>query len=54
MIKNIKNYLWFLKESQAYMKRSYAKNKILNAAIVFIISIPKGINFCKMINNGEV
>lgn len=44
MIKNIKNYFWFLKESQLLMKGMY------HPIVIFILSLGYGIDFCKLMN----
>lgn len=40
-MRNIKLYLWFVKESQSYMKGS------MNLILVFFISLYKGLWFVK-------
>lgn len=44
MFKTLKNYWWFIKESQSFMKGVY------HPFIIFILSLIKGINFCKQMN----
>ena len=46
-MKTIKNYLWFIRTSQTFMKGS--KNLI----IVFFKSLYKGIHFCKLQNEWD-
>lgn len=41
-MKNIKNYLWFIKESQSFMEGTYSKPRI------FIESLYRGFKFCKL------
>lgn len=46
MIKWMKDYVWFVKESQNYMSG-------YNRVIVFVLSLYKGIGFCKMMRKAE-
>lgn len=46
MIKNIRNYLWFVKESQSFMKGH-------NPVAIFFQSIFLGIGFCKEMNKWD-
>lgn len=41
MMSVIKDYIWFIKESQSFMKGIY------NPVIIFFLSLPKGIGFCR-------
>lgn len=44
MIRTLRNYWWFIKESQFFMKGVY------NPVIIFILSLWKGIGFCVEMN----
>lgn len=43
----MKNYIWFIKESQKFMKGTMSKSKI------FILSLYKGIGFCREMKRWE-
>lgn len=46
-MKNIKNYVWFIKESQSFMEGVHSKPRI------FIESLFRGFKFCRLMNKAE-